>query len=280
VHYTNATAPLRATVPFVLTIHDLSLMVRPREHRLARLLEIPILVSAARRSRVVIVPSEATAREVDRVLHIRPTRIVVIPHAVRPDATRPAEGDVLGPLGLKPQRYVLSVGTIEPRKNHLRLLAAFERLHALDPDLRLVLVGSWGWRAGAFRDALARSPVREQVVLAGHVSDGVLAALLQSCAVMAYSSTYEGFGFPVLEAMAVGVPVVTSAASSLPEVAGGAAVLVDPLDVGSIADGLAEAMRRRIALIEAGRSRAAGRTWLDVGRDTLEAYALAERRPE
>jgi glycosyltransferase involved in cell wall biosynthesis len=277
VHYTNATAPLRATVPFVLTVHDVSLLVRPLEHRLVRLVEVPMLVSAARRARVVIVPSEATAREVRRVLRVRSSRIAVIPHAARPEVGRVGNDDILGSLGLLPQRYVLSVGTIEPRKNHIRLLAAFERLRAMDPDLRLVLVGSWGWRGRGFRDALARSPVRDRVVLTGHVSDDTLAALLRSCAVMAYPSTYEGFGLPVLEAMAVGVPVVTSTASSLPEVAGGAAVLVDPLDVAAIADGLVEAMRRRDGLADAGRARAAGRTWLDVARETMDIYARAQR---
>lgn len=277
VHYTNATAPLRSHVPFVLTIHDVSLVVRPLEHRLIRLIEVPILVAAAHRARVVIVPSEATAREVRNVLRVRASRIRVIPLAARPEVAVGRDESALESLGLQPLRYVLGVGTIEPRKNHIRLLAAFERLQAADPDLRLVLAGSWGWRSSRFRDALARSPVRDRVVLLGHVSDGTLAALLGSCAAMAYPSTYEGFGLPVLEAMAAGAPVVTSDVSSLPEVAGGAAVLVDPLDVGSIADGLVEAIRRRDGLIEAGRKRAAARTWLDVGRDTLAAYAQASR---
>ena len=277
VHYTNATAPLRATVPFVLTIHDLSLLVRPLEHRLIRLIEIPVLVSAARRARIVVVPSEATAREVGRVLRVPAARIVVIPLAARKMIPAANADQIVRSLGLVAHHYVLSIGTIEPRKNHLRLLAAFERLAASDPDLKLVVAGSWGWRAKQFRDALARSPVRARVVVVEGASDETLASLLRSCAVMAYPSTYEEFGLPVIEAMAACAPVVTSSTSSLPEAAGGAAILVDPLDVGSIADGLAEAIRRNENLSEAGRARAAGRTWLDVGRETLDAYGRAER---
>ncbi len=150
------------------------------------------------------------------------------------------------PLGSQPRRYVLSVGTIEPRKNHVRLLAAFERLSdaRAGSATRPRRVRGAGDR-GRFVARLRGAPYASAWSWPATSRMAKLAALLRSCAVMAYPSTYEGFGFPVLEAMAAGVPVVTSATSSLPEVAGGAAVLVDPLDVGSIGDGLVEAMRRR-----------------------------------
>ena len=112
----------------------------------------------------------------------------------------------------------------------------------------------------------------DRVVVTGHVPDATIAALLCSCAVMAYPSLYEGFGLPVIEAMAAGTPVVTSAVSGLPETAGGAAVLVDPEDVGAIAAGIEEAMTRRHELVAAGRARAAERSWLDVARETLDVY--------
>lgn len=277
VHYTNAVGPPRATVPFVVTIQDLSVLRLPGSHPIPRLASVPFVASAARRARTVIVPSAATADEVRRLLHVPAERIAVIPLAARRSAAVTPDEAVIARLGLERGRYVLALGTIEPRKNHVRLLAAFERVAEALPDMRLVLVGAPGWRNRRFRRALERSSVRDRVVLAGRQPDTALAALLASCAVMAYPSVYEGFGLPILEAMAAGAPVVTSRVSSMPEVAGGAAVLVDPTDVGSIADGITEAIGRQDELRAAGRARASARTWLDVGRDTLEVYERAIR---
>jgi alpha-1,3-rhamnosyl/mannosyltransferase len=277
VHYTNAFAPIRHGLPYVLTIQDLSLIRMPRAHPPARLAAIPVMVAAARAARFVIVPSEATRGELRRLLRVPDDRIVTIPLAARRPTGGAVTGEILQRFDLQAGRYILTIGTIEPRKNHRRLLAAFERLAATDPDLKLVIAGSPGWGAGDFHRALARSDVRARVVVAGHRSDEEIAALLRDCAVMAYPSTYEGFGLPVLEAMALGVPVVTSRVSSLPEAAGGAAVLVDPHDVESIARGIADAADRRPGLIEAGLARIAGRTWLDVARETIEVYRRAHR---
>ena len=117
--------------------------------------------------------------------------------------------------------------------------------------------------------------MRDRVIVTGRRSDAAIGALLGSCAVLAYPSVYEGFGLPIIEAMAAGAPVVTSRTSSMIEVAGGAAVLVDPLDPESIADGMLDALRRRNELATAGLARVAGRTWLDVARETLSVYDRA-----
>ena len=279
-HYTNAIAPVRSRTPFVLTVLDLSVLRRPRDHPIRRLALAPFIVAAARRARFVVVPSRATALEVGRLLHIPRERLVTIPLAARALAGVTEDPDraarLLASLGIDEERFILSLGTIEPRKNHVRLLAAFERLGRHDPDLRLVLAGGAGWRSGPFRRALSASPMRDRVVLAGRLPDADIAVLLRSCAVMAYPSLYEGYGLPVIEAMAAGSPVVTSTVSSLPEAAGGAAVLVDPRDVGSIAAGIEEAIDRRAVLIEAGLARAAERTWLDVARETLAVYGRVD----
>jgi glycosyltransferase involved in cell wall biosynthesis len=275
IHYTNAIAPLRTSLPFVVTVHDLALMRRPSQHPVARLPRIPFTVLAARRARLVIAPSEATADDVRRLLHVPRSRVVVIPEAARFLAVDPSDRTVVDRLGLVSGSFILSIGTIEPRKNGVGLLAAFERLASEDPTLRLVFAGGSGWRDGPFRRALAASPALDRVVVTGYLPDRELAALLEACAVMAYPSFHEGYGLPVLEAMAAGAPVVTSRVSSMPEVAGGAGVLVDPTDVGSIAAGIRDALARRDELGRAGQARAAGRTWLDVGRETLAAYDRA-----
>jgi glycosyltransferase involved in cell wall biosynthesis len=278
VHYTNGLAPLRPRLPFVLTIQDLSLIRSPGAHPRGRLAAVPFLAAAARTARLVIVPSEATRQELRRLLHVADDRIVTIPLAARTSREMPS-GRVLEELGIAEGGYILAIGTIEPRKNHRRLLAAFEKLATAGLDLRLVILGRWGWRSDAFRRELEASPVRDRVFLAGHRPDPEMATLLAHSAVLAYPSTYEGFGLPVVEAMAAGIPVVTSRASALPETAGGAAVLVDPLDVGSIADGLVEALARRDELAAAGRARVAGRTWVDVAEETIEVYRRAADQP-
>ena len=275
IHYTNAIAPIRTSLPFVVTVHDMAIHRRPSQHPVARLARIPLSVLSARRARLVITPSEATADDVRRLLHVPRSRLVVIPEAARVLVVGPDDRTVLDRLGLVAGSFILSIGTIEPRKNGVGLLAAFERLASTNPALRLVFAGGPGWRDGAFRRALAASPAFDRVVMTGHLPDGELAALLEACALMAYPSFHEGFGLPVLEAMAAGAPVVTSRVSSMPEVAGGAAVLVDPTDVGSIAAGIREALARRDELGRTGPARAVGRTWLDVGRETLAAYDRA-----
>lgn len=278
VHWTNAAAPFRTTVPFVVSIQDLSLLRMPGGHPLRRLAALPFLLAAARGARRVIVPSEATARDVRRLLRVAPGRTAVIPLAAR---DRPAptaamnEGPLLDSLGVRPGTYVLALGTLEPRKNHVRLLAAFELLALSHPELRLVLAGASGWGTGPLERALRVSPVRDRVVSAGYVSEGDRDVLVRHAGVLAYVSLMEGYGLPVIEAMAAGTPVVTSAISSLPEVAGNAAVLVDPTDVGAIARGLEEALSRRVELVEAGLLRAAMRTWRDVAIETLEVYRQA-----
>lgn len=271
VHYTNAVAPIWAGVPFVVTIHDVSVLRLPGLHPRRRLASVPFVLAAARRARHVIVPSAATADEVRRLLHVPASRMSVIPLAARRSSEAPDETALAG-LGLRASGYVLALGTIEPRKNHVRLLAAFEQVVAAGSDLELVIVGERGWGDAPFWRALDRSPVRDRVVVAGHRSDRAVAALLRSCALLAYPSLYEGFGLPIVEAMAAGVPVVTSGASSMREVAADAAVLVDATDPREIADGMLEALRRRDELAEAGAARAARRTWLDVGRETLGVY--------
>ena len=272
-HYTNGVAPIRSSLPYVLTVHDLSLIRYPRYHPFRRLLSVPLMVAAIRRARRVLVPSTATADELRRVLRVNPRRVDVIPHAPDPDQSPLADPEarrLLDGVGLAEAQYVLSISTLEPRKNIGRLVAAFDRVDRA--DLHLVLLGRRGWHTDAIDRALAHSPARERIHVLGYVSDATRRALLQRAALFAYVSLYEGYGLPIIDAMAAGVPVVASNTSSMPEAAGGAAVLVDPHDVRAIARGIDEALSRRADWASAGLDRVRALSWRGTARATMAAY--------
>ena len=191
-----------------------------------------------------------------------------------PDETVRAVG---AKFGLDDRRYVLAGGSLEPRKNLPRLIAAFALL-AREPDMgdvRLVLAGARQRGAGAVEAAVSEHGLTDKVVLTGFVTDAELAALMRGAACFAYVSLYEGFGLPVLEAMAQGPPVVTSKVSSLPEVAGDAALLVDPYDPESIADGMRRVLtdaNLAASLREKGAARAGTFSWERTAAEHVRVY--------
>jgi glycosyltransferase involved in cell wall biosynthesis len=244
-------------VPCAVIVYDLVPFVPGAEaqQRAARIEKATIDVGA-RRARALVCISDATRRDlVARVPSSAPRAIVV---ALAAAAIFGAPGSARRVIE---RPYVLAAGTLEPRKNLERLLDAWAQLApALRDAHELVLVGPTGWEAGAILDRARSGGVR----LTGYVPDEELAALYHGCEVFCYPSLYEGFGLPVLEAMHSGAPVITSNVSSLPEVAGDAAVLVDPRSVDAIRDALARLLadpHERGRLREAGRARAAMFSW-------------------
>jgi glycosyltransferase involved in cell wall biosynthesis len=278
IHFTNAAAPLHGRLPYVLTVHDLSVARLPLTHPIARWAIVPVNLVAVARAAAVIVPSHFTARELGRI-GVNRRRLVVIRHAptLGADARVQATGEradlnVLARLGLEPDRYVMYFGTLEPRKNLARLVRSFERIARERPELKLVLAGAPGWRYTGLARRIAASPHAERIVISGYVSDTDLAALVRHSAVVAYVSLYEGFGMPVLDALALGATVVTSTTSAMPEAAGGGATLVDPYDEADIARGIAAALHDRSTIVERGAAALVDRTWADVAAEHAEVY--------
>jgi glycosyltransferase involved in cell wall biosynthesis len=264
-------------IPTAVVIYDLVAFVEgaQAQARAARI-ERGTIAPALRRAGVLLCISEATERDLVAQHPGVAGRTVVTPLAADPvfGAPRDDLDEVRGRLALE-RPFVLAAGTLEPRKNLVRLIEAWTRLDASDHDL--VLVGPSGWEF----DEILRRAQAQHVRVMGYVSDDDLAALYAMCDAFCYPSLYEGFGLPVLEAMTAGAPVVTSSVSSLPEVAGDAAVLVDPLDTQAIADAMArvlhdgsEAQRLRAA----GRARAATFSWESTAAQTLEALRTLARR--
>jgi alpha-1,3-rhamnosyl/mannosyltransferase len=259
-------------VPTVVVVHDLVAFIEgaSAQSRAARI-ERATIARAMRRAAGLQCVSDATRTDlVARFPDVAP-RAFTVPLAA--DARfREAGADpaVLARHGLQPQRYVLAVGTLEPRKNLPRLIAAWTQVDdAVRRDAVLALVGPRGWDDDA---TLAAARATGSVRLLGHVPEDDLPSLYAGCACFAYPSLYEGFGLPVLEAMAAGAPVVTSSVSSLPEVAADAALLVDPRDAPAITSALervladpalADDLRAR------GRTRAATFSWQRFAAATL-----------
>jgi glycosyltransferase involved in cell wall biosynthesis len=242
-----------------VTVHDLTFFDHPEWHERTKVRYFRTMIRAsARRAAGIVCISQYTA---DRLAAVAPARgtVVVARHGVDPERFRPDGND--GDDAVRLARhgvtapFVAFVGTIEPRKNLPNVVSAFARLVPDHPDLRLVLAGGEGWGGVALRDAVAASGVATHVLRPGYVEDDVVPALFRRSMCAVYASFEEGFGVPALEAMACGAPLVTARGSALAEVAGDAALAVDPSDV----DALAAAMR---SIVEdptlASRLRAAG----------------------
>ncbi len=282
VHGTNFVVPPTRRAGRVVTVHDLTPLRFP-EMCDGPSLAYPRLVRRAIDAGAwVHTPSRFVADEVVAEFGADPARVRVVYHGI---PTRPRAGPDAGILGvaLPPgtRRYILAVGTVEPRKDLPGLVRAFDRLAGDHLDVALVLVGPPGWGSDALSSALDSARFAGRVVRTGYLSDDTLAQVLARATVLAYPSRYEGFGFPPLEAMAAGVAVVATAAGAVPEVVGDAAVLVAPGDPDALAAALEKVIDdedMRGALIEAGHQRAGQFTWTACAAGLVELYEAAACR--
>jgi glycosyltransferase involved in cell wall biosynthesis len=270
-------------VPCAVLVHDLiAFMPGTRPQKGAARIERATIRPAIRRARRLVCNSRSTEADLVRLFPRATGRTTVVPFAADRSFHEPGAPDRIASVarrhGVEPGRYVMATGTLEPRKNLPRLI----RAHALLPaELRrahpLLIAGPRGWEE---REIMAAVAGGDSVRLAGYVPDDELPALYAGCAVFCYPSLYEGFGLPVLEAMAAGAPVVTSRVSSLPEVGGDAVAYVDPEDESAIAAALERLLAsptEREGLAERGRRRAAEFSWERTTRAVLGELELAAK---
>jgi glycosyltransferase involved in cell wall biosynthesis len=275
------TQPLSCPVPVVVSVHDVSFLEYPRyftRFRAAQLrATVKRTVKAAAR---VLTPSEFSRRGILRHYGLDESKVVVVPNAVS-SAFRPIEREVAAAAIQRkfdiPGPFVLTVGDLQPRKNHLGLLHAFEDLLRAHPQLphRLVFVGKETWYSKDLHRAVSRSAIADRVVYTGFVEDSDLVHFYAACDLFVFPSFYEGFGLPILEAMACGRAVACSSSTAMPEVADAAAILFDPSSVPEMTRAMADVLldpELRQRLERLGMQRAALFSWERAAQRTLDVY--------
>ena len=262
----------------VMTVHDLIFRHLPETHtarnRAFLNTAMPIFVN---RADALIAVSEHTRQDVISTFGVPESKITVIPEGIDQELFQPActACELSRALQCRYDDYLLMVGTLEPRKNHAAAARALELLLQQNRNLNLVIVGRTGWKYSPFQALVNDLGLSSRVFFAGGVPDDELPAYYSNARVLLQPSLYEGFGFPVIEAMACGTPVVSSNRSSLPELAGECAALVDPESPEAIAQAVTEILdkpRLRSEMIRSGLKRAASYTWAEAARRTTELY--------
>ena len=282
-HFTNGMVPLALSVPTVVTIHDMSLTMFPKYHPPRRvLLNRPLVDLAARRADAIITVSESAKRDIVRLYGSQAERIHVVHEAAAPSFQPVRDRAVLARVRERydlADRFILYVGTIEPRKNLPKLIEGFaSRRKSGQLPHQLVCAGPYGWLSRDIEDLIDRLQIEDAVRFTGYVPFGDLAALYSLAEMFVFPSLYEGFGLPVIEAMACGTPVVTGHVAALEEVGGGAVEQVGHLDADSLGDAmvrLAGDRQHRERLSTLGRERAQLFSWERAARETLKVYRHA-----
>jgi glycosyltransferase involved in cell wall biosynthesis len=267
----------------VAVIHDLAAHHYPQQTAYKDWLLLHIFSAyVARQANQIIAISQATADDIER-FYGRTKNVHVVHLGVDHEQFRVFTGEeresswqsLTRSYKLKAKNYILYVGQLQPRKNLVRLVEAFEILQRQEPTLQLVIAGSHGWLQKPILERIASSRARENIILAGRVPEHLLPALYNHAQVFVLPSLYEGFGMPIVEAFASGCPVVTANVSSMPEVAGDAAILIDPTSTDSLVQVIQEARRERESLIKRGLARAQHFTWDACAQRTLDIIRSA-----
>jgi glycosyltransferase involved in cell wall biosynthesis len=275
------TGPLSCSVPLVVSVHDVSYLEHPQYFTRLRSRQLRFTVkrtveAAAR----ILTPSEFSRRAILRNYKLDEQKVVVVPNAVssyfRPVERESAAALVEEKFGISGP-FVLTVGDLQPRKNHLGLLHAFEETLRQHPHLphRLVFVGKETWYSKELHRAVMRSNVAGRVDFTGFVEDPDLLQFYGACDLFVFPSFYEGFGLPILEAMACGRAVACSSATAMPEVANAAGILFDPYSVPEMARAIGDVLldeEMRVRLERLGTNRAASFTWERAAQRTLDVY--------
>ncbi|MBL8168412.1 MAG: glycosyltransferase family 4 protein [Acidobacteria bacterium] len=276
------TAPPFCNAPVVATIHDLAFEHLPETFTRRGSLQLKLTVRrTARRAARIATVSEYSRQDLLRTYRLAPEKVVTTYNGIEPHFTaQPRAADEAAQVRQRfgiARGFLLAVGSLQPRKNLERLIRTYARLRREQPDFapQLVIVGRKLWLAESIFAEVSRQPWASDVILTGYVGDDDLPALYRTASAFVYPSLFEGFGLPPLEAMACGTPVITSNISSLPEVAGSAALLVDPLNEQELAAALQRILNDqplRARLRAEGVRQAAKFTWRDAAEKTLQLY--------
>ena len=261
----------------ILTIHDLAIYINPewfpKQNFSTKFLVPRSLVKAKK----IIAVSESTKQDLQKIFRVPDDKIKIIYEGVRTE--RPSEETksfALEKFELQEKKYFLFLGTIEPRKNLIALIAAYKILVQKNPDAPiLVLAGGSGWKNEEIFEAIKKRDLESKIKHLGYVSNEEKFALMKQTLAFVYPSLYEGFGLPILEAMSLGAPVITSRISSIPEITADAALLIDPNNDGEIANALEKLWKDdglRAELIAKGEAQAKRFSWTKTAKETLEIY--------
>lgn len=283
------TAPPFPPCPIVASIHDLSFEHLPDTFKRRSRAQLQITVRrTARKAAQILTLSEFSRRDIVETYEIDPARVFVTPLAAPPHFRPSTDGTELARIrktfGIQ-RDYILSLGSIQPRKNLVRLIRAYSLLRAMHPARKapqLVLAGKRGWLYDDTMRTAAEHAVDDDIVFTGYVPDRDLPALYSGATCFVYPSYFEGFGLPIVEAMQCGTPVIAANQTSSPEVLGNAGILVDPYNEKELAQGMARVIDNpdfRSQLSVKGLSRAKIFNWTTTARLTLQAYERAARRP-